>query len=149
MSTGLVLRDIHQPPAPPWWPPAPGWWVVALVVAAAALAGWMWRRRRARRRARIAALFDEALAEGDTPSARIAAMSSLLRRAARRHHAGADRLEGEAWLALLDGPRARGFVDGAGRVLLDGPFRPDVSGAEADALVPIARARFLEWMGVR
>ena len=28
--TGIVLRDIHQPPAPSWWPPAPGWWLVAI-----------------------------------------------------------------------------------------------------------------------
>lgn len=149
MSTGLVLRDIHQPPAPAWWPPAPGWWALALGIVLLGLALWAWRRRRARARARIAALFDDALAQADTPATRVAAMSSLLRRAARRHHAGADRIEGEAWLALLDGPRGRGFADGPGRVLLEGPFRPDVTVAEADALAPIARARFLEWMGVR
>ena len=28
----LPLRDIHEPPAPPWWPPAPGWWIVLGIV---------------------------------------------------------------------------------------------------------------------
>src|SRR5690606_33347163 len=28
----LLLRDIHQPPAPSWWPPAPGWWLLAGIV---------------------------------------------------------------------------------------------------------------------
>lgn len=149
MSTGLVLRDIHQPPAPPWWPPAPGWWMLAAALAALALVAWAWHRRRTRHRARIDALFDDALAAACTPAERIAAMSDLLRRAARRHHAGADRTTGEAWLALLDGPRPRGFADGPGRVLLEGPFRAEVAQSDADALAPLARARFREWMGVR
>jgi len=31
-ADALVLRDIHQPPAPGWWPPAPGWWLLAALV---------------------------------------------------------------------------------------------------------------------
>lgn len=149
MSTGLVLRDIHQPPAPAWWPPAPGWWMLAALVVVAGLGAWGWRRRRMARRARITALFDDALLQATTPAERIAAMSALLRRAARRQHGGADTLDGDAWLALLDGAAARGFVDGPGRLLLDGPFRADVTDAQAAALEPIARERFLAWMGMR
>ena len=37
----LVLRDIHQPPAPPWWPPAPGWWMLAAFMLLA-IAAWAW-----------------------------------------------------------------------------------------------------------
>jgi hypothetical protein len=146
----LVLRDIHQPPAPGWWPPAPGWWAVgtALVLLAAVLALLAWRRRR--RRQAIACLFDDRLAAADTPAAQVAAMSELLRRAARRRDPGADRLDGEAWLAFLDaGARVPRFDGPAGRLLLDGAYRPGTAAADVDALRPLARARYLEWMGAR
>ena len=42
----LVLRDIHQPPAPPWWPPAPGWWLVAAVLLIVLAVGWWLAARR-------------------------------------------------------------------------------------------------------
>ena len=99
----LVLRDIHQMPAPSWWPPAPGWWLViaAVVIVVASCIAWALRRRR--RRATIAEVFDRAVRSAETPSAEVAAMSDLLRRAARRRNPAADRLQGDAWLAFLDG----------------------------------------------
>ena len=76
----LHLIDIHQPPAPSWWPPAPGWWLVAAgLLIAIAIATWVAWRRRQRRRA-IAFLFDDTVDRADTPAAKIAAMSELLRR---------------------------------------------------------------------
>lgn len=164
----LVLRDIHQPLAPPWWPPAPGWWLLAAVVLLA-IAAWAWFAARRRQRARaIAAIFDRALAAADTPSAQVAVMSELLRRAARRRDPQADRLHGDAWLAFLDGPAAEvgkrrgrkpaaqppagsagfsaGSSHGPGRLLLDGGFRREVDPDQVAALRAIARARFLAWM---
>lgn len=160
----LVLRDIHQPVAPPWWPPAPGWWwLAAALLLVAALTLYLHVRRRNRRRA-IAAIFDQALAAAGTPSAQVAAMSELLRRAGRRHDPAADRLHGDAWLEFLDGPaedagKRRGrkpasppragsdrFSQGPGRLLLDGGYRREVDAVQVAALRPIARARFLEWM---
>lgn len=144
---GLLLRDLHMPAPPSWWPPAPGWWMVAgaLLLACAAFAWWHVRRRR-RARA-IARLFDEALAQADTPAARITAMSELLRRAARRVDPAADRFEGEDWLRFLDrGLPKPLFSGGAGAVLRDGAFRRDVSDAQAEALRGAARARFIAWM---
>jgi hypothetical protein len=147
MNPQLVLRDIHQPPAPGWWPPAAGWWIVFAVVALSLLLllAWSWHRRR-RRRA-VVALFDGTVAMADTPAARIAAMSELLRRAARRRDPLADRLHGDAWLAFLDaGAKVPLFAGDAGRLLLEGGFRRDADAAAVAALQPLARARYLDWM---
>lgn len=149
-ATGLVLRDIHQPPAPPWWPPAPGWWLVAAAVLAVATLAAILLQRRRRRRRQLERLFDATVEAVHTPPAQVAAMSELLRRAARQRDAGADRLQGEQWLAFLDAddPR-RPFSDGVGRLLLDGGFRPSLPADAVQALRGIARTRFLQWMGVR
>jgi hypothetical protein len=147
MNPELVLRDIHQPPAPGWWPPAPGWWIVFAVIALALLAvlAWTWRRRRRQRAA--AALFDRAVAAAATPATQVAAMSELLRRAARRRDPAADRLQGQAWLAFLDDGATRPvFAGEAGRLLLEGGFRRDTDAAAVAALQPLVRARYLAWM---
>jgi LPXTG-motif cell wall-anchored protein len=146
-ADALVLRDIHQPPAPPWWPPAPGWWLVMLGIAVlAGIAGWFaWRRRR-RARA-IACVFDTRLAQARTPSEEVAAMSELLRRAARRRDPDADKLLGDDWLRFLDtGLQAPVFATGAGAILRDGGYRRDVSPQDVEALRMAARTRFLDWM---
>jgi hypothetical protein len=147
MSDALVLRDIHQPPAPPWWPPAPGWWfLAALLLALVAVPAWRaWKRARHQRT--VSALFDRALREAATPTAQVAAMSELLRRAARRHSPHADTLVGDAWLRFLDdGLPTPTFHTDAGRLLADGAYRPDVDAQAVAALRPLARARFLAWM---
>lgn len=144
----LPLRDIHQAVAPPLWPPAPGWWLLFGVVAliAAALGVWRWRRRR--RRQALAVMYDQAVDAAQTPAAQLAAISELLRRAARRQQAGAEVLQGDAWLQFLDrGMRQPQFSTGPGRILGDGPYRPDVSADDVARLRPVARQRFLLWMG--
>ena len=156
----LLLRDIHQPPAPPWWPPAPGWWLLAFAILLMVSIVLAWHWKRAGHRRRIAAIFDGALAAAETPAAEVAAMSQLLRRAARRVDPAADRLQGEDWLAFLDrhagSPRSSArtrpgddsFAAGSGRLLLDGPFRNDVEPDQVAALRSLARRRFQQWMGV-
>ena len=143
----LVLRDIHVATAPPWWPPAPGWWILAgLVLVVAALLLFLAWRRRQRRRA-VARLFDDAIAKAQTPAEQVAAMSELLRRAARRIDPEADRLQGDDWLAFLDrGLQQPVFAAGAGAVLRDGAFRRDLGDAEIAGLRHVVRARFLAWM---
>lgn len=143
----LVLRDIHQPTAPAWWPPAPGWWVAAAIVLAVVLGFALWKWRRRQRRRRIAGIFDGALQSAGSAPAQIAAMSELLRRAARRHNPHADRLQGSAWLEYLDAGDARHpFASGAGRLLLEGGFRRDADSEAVAALRALARNRFIEWM---
>ncbi len=143
----LQLHDVHLPSSPSWWPPAPGWWLVLLAVALVAVAVWYGRRRARRLRAEMERLFDADVDAADGLPARIAAMSELLRRAARRSDPGADRLAGDAWLRFLDaGQRVPAFSAGAGRTLLEGGFRRDVSEQEYAALRGMVRARFVELM---
>lgn len=150
----LPLREAHLPEAPGWWPPPPGWWLVAAVLVVVLIAIALWRRRARRRRHAVEVLFDTTVdaVPGDAAlgnAARVAAMSELLRRAARRRDPSADRLQGADWLRFLDdGPRVRGsrtFAD-VGGVLLDGGFRRDVDPGALAALRPVARARFVALM---
>ena len=146
----LVLRDIHQPPAPPWWPPAPGWWVVSLLLMAVLASGLWFAARHRRRQRAIAALFDAALAAAPSPATQVAAMSELLRRAARRRDPEADRYEGDAWLRFLDADGKRPqFSTDLGRLLLEGGFRREVDETAVAALRPLARQRYLSWMSQR
>lgn len=148
----LNLRDIHLPPEPEWWPPAPGWWVLAvlLLIALVLFARWWQRRwRRQARRAALRAQFDRA-AVIDDPSARVAAISELLRRAARVHAAHSAQLQGADWLRFLDGGNVEAeFSNGPGRILVDGPYRPRLEVQQADALVLPARRRFLQLLEER
>lgn len=141
----LVLRDVHVPPAPSLWPPAPGWWfvigVVALLLAFGAAVLWR-RRQRLRTWQRM---FDEA---GRAPqsASQAAAISELLRRAARRADPKADRLHGEDWLRFLDGERRTDFSRGPGRILLDGGYRRELDERQLAQAKAAARIRFLELM---
>jgi hypothetical protein len=147
MDDALVLRDIHLSTAPPWWPPAFGWWLVAaaLLLVLAGLVAW--RLRRMRRRRRLRALFDAEVDAAAHPADAVAAISGLLRRAARLQDPAADRLEGAEWLAFLDSGRDHPRFDGGrGELLLEGPFRRDADAAQVRDLREAARERFLEWM---
>ena len=96
----------------------------------------------------VPADLDDAIAEAVDAPAQVIAMSSLLRRAARRHHPDADVIEGEAWLELLDeGMPAASFRSEAGRLLLEGGYRPAIDPQHLAHLRTLARQRFLRWMG--
>ncbi|MDI1251756.1 DUF4381 domain-containing protein [Thermomonas sp.] len=138
---------MHPGITPSWWPPAPGWWLLAaiILIGVAVLVGWLLRKRR--RQAALLRLFDEAVDRAETPSQQVAAMSELLRRAARRRDPAADRLEGEEWLCFLDdGLPGQPFSSGAGALLRDGGFRADVAEGDVAALRILARRRYLLWM---
>ncbi|MEO8366051.1 MAG: DUF4381 domain-containing protein [Pseudoxanthomonas sp.] len=144
----LVLRDVHVPPAPSLWPPAPGWWLLAIAVLLLLMVAWVVARWRKRRREAWQKLFDEACAQA-APAARIAAISELLRRAARRVYKQADRLQGEAWLHLLDGENGDDFSAGPGRLLLEGGYQKEVDANAWEAARDVAHKRFLELMAMR
>lgn len=147
-QAGPVLRDIHLPPEPSWWPPAPGWWVVAILLLL--LCAWLLRRVLRQRRLRSARRclqreFDAArVAHPSSTDAagQVAALSMLLRRATKEYAPQALALRNEDWLAFLDDEdTAQPFRRGAGRLMLDGPYRPRVASEEADALAQAVRAR--------
>ena len=146
----ILLRDIHSVPAPGWWPPAPGWWIVLALLVAVVGVAWIRQHRIRRHRRRIEALFDGTLAGVESGPDEVAAISALLRRAARRHHEDADTADHARWLELLaTGMPGAGFEGAPGRLLVEGGFRREVDAQALAALRVIARRRFLSWMGVR
>ena len=144
----LVLRDVHVPPAPSLWPPAPGWWLLAAAVLLSLAGFWAIRRWRKRRLQAWLGLFDDACAQ-TSPAAQIAAISELLRRAARRVDKQADRLQGEAWLRFLDSQKRTDFSAGPGRLLLEGGYQREVDATTWQEARDLARRRFLELMSGR
>jgi hypothetical protein len=137
------LRDIHLPPPVNWWPPAPGWWLLAALLLVLLLLFWRgWRARRRR-----LALHREALAElaairrqyesDGNRQELVRRLSRLLRRVAisrfpREEVAG---LVGDPWLAFLDRAfHGNGFLEGPGRILAEGGYRPDAGTFDAEAL---------------
>ncbi|MEA3413430.1 MAG: DUF4381 domain-containing protein [Pseudomonadota bacterium] len=134
-----ALRPLHLPEPVTWWPPAPGWWILLIffLVLLVALV-WHWRRGRVRRAA-LAEL--RRIGSADLSTAELAgSVSTLLRRYALTLYpptrvAG---LSGEPWLRFLDEHmEGDAFAAGAGRVLIEAPFRinPDLDGM---ALIELA-----------
>ena len=145
MNPELPLRDIHLPAPIGWWPPAPGWYaVLAAVVLLAALSWWAWRRwRRLTVKKLMVRQLDALAGSAVSQTEKLRQLALLLRRASlsaypREEVAG---LTGVAWLKFLDRQLGdRRFSEGAGRLLLDAPYRrePEV---DLDALLTLCR----EW----
>lgn len=147
MSMPLPLRDVHPGIAPGWWPPAPGWWMLAVILMIVIGVIVFYGSRKRRHQAALSRLFDEAVDRAEAPSLQVAAMSQLLRRAARRRDPAADRLEGDAWLQFLDGDLpGQPFSTGAGALLRDGGFRAKLPAEDVAALRTLAYQRYLSWM---
>ena len=153
---GPQLRDIHLPPEPSWWPPAPGWWLLAILALALlfVVSRWLMRRMRERRwRRRVLRELDRIAAihvvHAD-PVQLAAQVSQLLRRVSRVVEPAAAAFGDEAWLTFLDRHMPAGqrdtepFRSGAGRVLIDAPYRragdPATQAVDARALLDLARA---------
>jgi len=144
----LPLRDVHLPPPPSWWPLAPGWWLVIAVIVLVLGSAWVWWWRRRQRQRRWLAIFNAQLQRATTPAQRLAAVSVLLRRAARNVDPQADRLQGDAWLQFLDGRKSKEYVfsQGRGRVVLEGGFQRAPAVDDLPAVEALARQRFLTLM---
>lgn len=150
------LRDIHLPDAISWWPLAPGWWILLallLIVIGALFYYLRWRNIQKNRpltfssqQVMQAALLEFSTIEKtyaetgpDDQSRQIVAdLSQLLRRCAvelsrlENEPNAVAGLSGDAWLSWLDGRWDReDFMQGAGRILIDGPYRNGFSQSEA------------------
>ena len=148
----LPLRDLHLPDPVGWWPLAPGWWLLLatlaiLLVWLALVARSRYRRGRARRHAlRTLRHYERRYAE-DGDAVKLATdVSALLRRAMLAYSPRVDvaGLTGPAWLERLDsGLEKPLFAEGAGRALIDLPYRrPDADhGADVEALLDAVRRR--------
>lgn len=104
-QNGLVLRDVHMPPSPPWWPPAPGWWVLFGIICLFSIAAFLlyrrWRQVHMRRQRVLAELhaLDKQCSNDDIAYA--SSIHQLLRRAVRRYASDAHQLQGERWREVL------------------------------------------------
>jgi len=145
----LPLRDIHLPQAPGWWPPAPGWWaVLVLLLSVSAFAYWRYQRRQRILRSAVSLarveldLLESDYARHNDARELVAALSVLLRRLSisafpRTQTAS---LTGEDWLKFLDGPLQNApFSSGAGRILIEAPYRPEVKVDEISPLLTLCR----------
>lgn len=142
----LDLRDIHLPEAISWWPPAPGWWVLGLLLLlfSAYWAKQFWRalpRRRVVREAQVELERIRRQYQAKDDGVRLLAeLSILLRRVAvtigpRARVAG---LTGRAWLEELDrGLGGNGFRQGPGKLLVDGPYQPQVPARNMEMLLEL------------
>jgi len=159
--TQIPLRGLHLPDAIGWWPLAPGWWlVIALLVLGLGLLLRDALRRHSRSRARRHALrqleqYTAAFAgHGDAVTLGIE-VSELLRRAMLAYAPRGDvaGLTGEAWLAWLDRDLAEPrFLEGAGRSLLDLPYRNPANAeqpADIDGMLSAVRERLSTPVGGR
>jgi hypothetical protein len=143
------LRGYHLPGAISWWPPAPGWWLLALLVLALAamLAWWLSRRHRRRAAARAAERELEdlraRLAEGGDAGEFVRNLSVLLRRYAIRAYPRREvaALTGEQWLRFLDSHGGDGgFSAGAGRALVELPYRPHITPDAGEQMARLVEA---------
>lgn len=149
----IPLRGLHLPDAVGWWPPAPGWWVLLALLAVAAFllvrAGMEYRARSAARRRALRQLEESrsAYAYHGDPVVLGAEVSELLRRAMLAYAPRAEvaGLTGDAWLAWLDRDLDESrFQRGAGRALLDLPYRSSETAAQdvdIDGLLAAVRER--------
>lgn len=148
----LPLRDLHLPDPVGWWPLAPGWWLLLATVAIVAV--WLARMALSRRRqgmarrhaARTLRQLERRYAD-DRDAVQLAIdVSALLRRAMLAYAPRADvaGLTGAAWLEWLDsGLDKPAFADGAGRALVDLPYRRPGADydADVDAMLRAVRQR--------
>ena len=140
----LPLRDIHLPADISWWPPAPGWWLIVGLILSVTLFWKWWYRRKLRLKFSAINLakeeFKQAREQYSTHQDHrqiVREISILLRRLSISTFPRVETasLTGTAWLQFLDGPMpATPFTSGAGRMLIDAPYRQEVKSEEIEPL---------------
>ena len=143
----LPLRNIHLPDPVSWWPLPIGWWIVlGLLALGISLCVWGYRRYRSRKlsavylaKVELRQLHERYLQHQDvTLLARD--ISMLLRRLSISIYprTATASLTGEDWLRHLDQPLPdRPFTTGAGRMLIEAPYRRQVRIEEVEPLIQL------------
>ncbi|MCF6189025.1 MAG: DUF4381 domain-containing protein [Cocleimonas sp.] len=145
----LQLQDIHLPENASFWPLALGWWLllaVLIVVIAWLIVKILKRAKQRKYRAKIFARFDDLEKKLKTkPSnAVIAELNTLLRQLAVNYYPRSKTasLTGGEWLQFLDqSGGTQGFSRGAGRILIEAPYRleKEIENLNIKELIPLIR----------
>ena len=146
----LPLRDIHVPDPVSWWPMALGWWLLigAFILLAAAAAVALRKLLKPSLKKEASKELDDIerrFIENEDASQCLSELSTFLRRArlSQKDSLKSAGVTGEAWLALLDESLGRQeFSQGAGRLLLAGPYLPQVEKEDVAGLIKLCR----EWV---
>jgi len=144
----LQLRDIHFPGSPDLWPLALGWWLLLTVILFFLFWLAMEARQHIRKKKHNQILFEkfEVLAKKlrkQPDNAVLAEINILLRQLAITHYPRAEiaSLTGGDWLHFLDkSGKTQGFSRGAGRILMDAPYRSDnLRNLNTEEFIPLIR----------
>ncbi len=151
MNPLAELNDIHAAPDPGFWPLAPGWWVamVLLIVIGMTISYLLRRYRLQRRRQAILDKFEAVFARYQDAADTVSLAADLHQLIRRLMLACGDRqqigLVGDAFLGFLDqASDGAPFSEGAGRALLDWPYRP-VDQVDSSLDAQALYAAVLQW----
>jgi len=146
----LKLQDIHLPENASFWPLALGWWLLLalLVVVTVWLIVKVLKRVKQRKyRAKIFAKFDvlDKKLKAKPSNAVIAEINTLLRQLAVTYYPRSKTasLTGGDWLHFLDqSGGTQGFSRGAGRILIEAPYRfeSEVENLNIKELIPLIKS---------
>lgn len=145
--TELPLRDIHLPDPISWWPLAFGWWVVLgvlflLAIFVLILMQNYLKPSLKKQASKALDLIEKNFQTAEDPIECLSELSIFLRRVViSKDHAGsAAGLVGNAWLKLLDRFfETAEFSEGAGQILLEGPYRPAIEKEKVAQLLQLCR----------
>lgn len=129
----LPLREIHLPDAISWWPLALGWWmmlgILLLFLIALLVIRHFQKPTLKKHAAKELSAIEHMFQSGQDATRCLSALSMFLRRVvlSQNHPAETAGLTGTAWLKLLDRSLDEPeFSQGAGQILLTGPYQSNV-----------------------
>jgi hypothetical protein len=143
--TQIPLRDIHLPDPISWWPLAIGWWILLGLCSLLLFVTFIMIRRALKptlkkevngKLNQIELVFQK----NENASECLAEISILLRRVLFSRDQKLAGVTGEAWLVVLDRPLDRPeFSQGAGRILLTGPYQEKVDSEAVSQLIELCK----------
>lgn len=145
----LKLHDIHLPASPDLWPPAVGWWILlTFFIIASFLLSRITRQRRAQEKQHKVILNKltslENVLKNKPSNEALAKINTLLRQLAISHYPRDEiaSLTGGDWLYFLDqSGKTQGFSQGAGRILVDAPYRSgELQNLNIEEFIPLIRS---------